>query len=128
MEGLGLGLSGEAFLMAFDKSVPTALGLLGECWGRAGGTLGLLDLTEPVYMQHSMASRRHAPPPSILSAAIPFIVHPIDGAVHAVLNATLRPAMRRYICREAGGELAGLLICAGCRSSSSGSSSIDGDS
>jgi fission process protein 1 len=44
-------------------------------------------------------------------AAIPFIVHPIDAGVHAVLNATLRPVMRRYICGAAGGEAAGLLIC-----------------
>lgn len=44
-------------------------------------------------------------------AAIPFIVHPIDAGVHAVLNATLRPAMRRYICQEAGGREAGLVIC-----------------
>ena len=43
--------------------------------------------------------------------AIPFIVHPIDGAVHALLNATLRPAMRKYICSEAGGKEAGLAVC-----------------
>ncbi|EFN55229.1 hypothetical protein CHLNCDRAFT_23675 [Chlorella variabilis] len=65
----------DIFLSTFNKSVPTALGLL----------------------------------------AIPFIVHPIDGAVHAVLNATLRPAMRRYICREAGGAQAGLAICERCQ-------------
>lgn len=44
-------------------------------------------------------------------AAIPFIVHPIDGAVHALLNATLRPAMRKFICEGAGGKDAGLAIC-----------------
>lgn len=65
------GISSEAFIETFNKSVPTALGLL----------------------------------------AIPVIVHPIDSAVHAVLNATLRPAMRRYICQEAGGAEAGLAIC-----------------
>lgn len=43
------------------------------------------------------------------------IVHPIDSAVHAVLNATLRPAMRRYICQEAGGAEAGLAICDDCK-------------
>jgi fission process protein 1 len=43
--------------------------------------------------------------------AIPFIVHPIDAAVHAVLNATLRPAMRDYICNQAGGGNAGLAVC-----------------
>ena len=68
-----------------------------------------------------------APPCLPVTAAIPFIVHPIDGAVHAVLNATLRPAMRRYICQEAGGEQAGLLICTDCRSSSSSNSSGEGD-
>jgi fission process protein 1 len=47
--------------------------------------------------------------------AIPFIVHPIDGAVHAALNATLRPAMRRYICSQAGGGKAGLAICQDCQ-------------
>ncbi len=49
------------------------------------------------------------------AAAIPLIVHPIDSAVHAVLNATLRPAMRRYICQEAGGAQAGLAICDDCK-------------
>lgn len=48
-------------------------------------------------------------------AAIPFIVHPIDGGVHAILNATLRPAMRRYICSDAGGAQAGLAICEDCK-------------
>jgi len=42
--------------------------------------------------------------------AIPFIVHPIDAAVHGVLNASLRPVLRKYIC-ENGGCSAGLKIC-----------------
>ena len=46
--------------------------------------------------------------------AIPFIVHPIDAAVHGILNATLRPAMRTYICNEAGGAEAGLAVCKDC--------------
>lgn len=46
-----------------------------------------------------------------MCAAIPFIVHPIDAGVHAILNSTLRPALRRYICRDAGGAEAGLAIC-----------------
>jgi fission process protein 1 len=46
---------------------------------------------------------------------IPFIVHPIDAAVHAALNATLRPAMRRYICAQAGGADAGLAMCRDCQ-------------
>ncbi|KAL4428456.1 hypothetical protein ABPG75_002545 [Micractinium tetrahymenae] len=70
-----VGMSSAAFIETFNKSVPTALGLL----------------------------------------AIPLIVHPIDAGVHAVLNATLRPAMRRYICQEAGGAEAGLTICEDCK-------------
>lgn len=69
------GVDSAAFVETFNKSVPTALGLL----------------------------------------AIPLIVHPIDAAVHAVLNATLRPAMQRYICQEAGGAQAGLAICEECK-------------
>ena len=64
-------------------------------------------------------SRRPRPHPARLPArrpaAIPFIVHPIDAGVHAVLNASLRPAMRRYICQQAGGAEAGLAICQDCR-------------
>ena len=56
----------------------------------------------------------HCPHPTHAPAAIPLIVHPIDGAVHALLNATLRPALRLYICRQAGGTEAGLAICKDC--------------
>jgi fission process protein 1 len=48
-------------------------------------------------------------------AAIPFIVHPIDSAVHGLLNATLRPVLRSYICNKAGGKEAGLPICENCK-------------
>ena len=44
-------------------------------------------------------------------AAIPFIVHPIDKGVHALLNRTLRPYMRGVICDGAGGCDAGLDMC-----------------
>ena len=47
---------------------------------------------------------------------IPFIVHPIDSAVHAILNASLRPVLRTYICDKAGGSDAGLAVCADCSS------------
>jgi fission process protein 1 len=70
-----VGTSPEIFIETFNKSGPTAAGLI----------------------------------------AIPFIVHPIDGAVHACLNATLRPAMRNYICKEAGGVEAGLEVCRNCK-------------
>lgn len=43
--------------------------------------------------------------------AIPFIVHPIDSSVHALLNASLRPWLRRLMCEEAGGKQAGLVVC-----------------
>ncbi len=62
-------------------------------------------------LSNTTAQAMLCPCPALPPAAIPFIVHPIDSAVHAVLNATLRPAMRRYICQEAGGAEAGLAIC-----------------
>lgn len=49
-------------------------------------------------------------PTAVGLATIPFIVHPIDNAVHALMNATLRPAMRKYVC-DRGGNLAGLALC-----------------
>lgn len=49
-------------------------------------------------------------PTAVGLSAIPFIVHPIDNAVHALMNRTLRPAMRKYVC-ERGGTLAGLALC-----------------
>lgn len=70
-----VGTSPEIFIETFNKSGPTAAGLI----------------------------------------AIPFIVHPIDGTVHAFLNATLRPAMRNYICKQAGGVEAGLEVCKNCK-------------
>ena len=111
-----LGMTGDAFLTTFNKSVPTALGLLGE------GDRQLPHYpVHPPWLCHSAPllrccicacadTQRPRPP-----AAIPFIVHPIDAGVHAVLNATLRPAMRRYICDQAGGREAGLLICQRCQ-------------
>ena len=43
-------------------------------------------------------------------AVIPFIVHPIDNAVHVLLNTTLRRSMRTVICQR-GGEAVGLDMC-----------------
>ncbi|BDA50051.1 probable mitochondrial fission process protein 1 [Coccomyxa sp. Obi] len=48
-------------------------------------------------------------------AAIPFIVHPIDNAIHALMNLTLRPAMRKYICGPGQGGLADLDMCIDCQ-------------
>ena len=45
------------------------------------------------------------------SAAIPFIVHPIDNGIHALLNFSLRPAMRKYVCGPGQGSLAELEVC-----------------
>lgn len=121
-----LDVSPDIFLSTFNKSVPTALGLLGalrrRCADVAPSGSHLTRVSALACTAHVAASLLGlylgvssccAPP--LLPAAIPFIVHPIDGAVHAVLNATLRPAMRRYICREAGGAQAGLAICERCQ-------------
>jgi fission process protein 1 len=48
-------------------------------------------------------------------AAIPFIVHPIDNTIHALMNVTLRPAMRKYICGPGQGCLADLEMCSDCK-------------
>lgn len=45
------------------------------------------------------------------SAAIPFIVHPIDNGIHYLMNSSLRPAMRKYICGPGQGNLADLDMC-----------------
>lgn len=44
-------------------------------------------------------------------AAIPFIVHPIDNGIHAIMNFSLRPTMKRYICGPGQGSLAELNMC-----------------
>ena len=48
-------------------------------------------------------------------AAIPFIVHPIDNAIHALLNVTLRPSLKKLVCGGVGrGKEAGLELCEEC--------------
>lgn len=59
-------------------------------------------------------------------AAIPFIVHPIDNAIHALMNITLRPAMRKYICGPGQGCLADLEMCNDCQLPSESASSSNG--
>eukprot|EP00884_Botryococcus_braunii_P003610 jgi/Botrbrau1/1324/Bobra.0063s0038.1 len=54
-------------------------------------------------------------PTAVGLSAIPFIVHPIDNGIHALMNVTLRPAMREYICKQGQGELAGLALCEACK-------------
>lgn len=44
-------------------------------------------------------------------ATIPFIVHPIDETVHAILNVSMRPALRKFLCENGQGCAAGLKIC-----------------
>jgi fission process protein 1 len=51
-------------------------------------------------------------PTAVGLAVIPFIVHPIDNGIHALMNFTLRPAMRKYICGPGQGDLAQLDMCA----------------
>lgn len=58
--------------------------------------------------------------PVCFCAAIPFIVHPIDNTIHALLNATLRPAMRRYVCGPGQGCLADLEMCTECKVAAAG--------
>lgn len=53
-------------------------------------------------------------PTAIGLAAIPFIVHPIDEAVHAVMNVSMRPAVKKFVCGMGGGSRAGLALCADC--------------
>lgn len=43
--------------------------------------------------------------------AIPFIVHPIDNTVHAILNVSMRPFLRKTVCQYGQGQMAGLAIC-----------------
>jgi len=46
--------------------------------------------------------------------AIPFIVHPIDEGVHLLLNSSLRPAIKQFICAN-GGAAANLELCKDCK-------------
>lgn len=47
----------------------------------------------------------------VYGAAIPFIVHPIDNGIHGLMNFSLRPAMKKYICGPGQGNLADLDMC-----------------
>lgn len=53
-------------------------------------------------------------PTAVGLAAIPFIVHPIDNAIHALLNVTLRPALKKFVCEQGKGKEAGLELCEEC--------------
>lgn len=55
-----------------------------------------------------------AVPTALGLAAIPFIVHPIDNAIHALLNVTLRPALKKFVCEQGKGKEAGLELCQDC--------------
>ncbi|KAL0044872.1 hypothetical protein WJX82_000746 [Trebouxia sp. C0006] len=50
-------------------------------------------------------------PTMIGLGAIPFIVHPIDNGIHALMNASFRPAIRKFICGPGQGNLADLDMC-----------------
>ena len=56
-------------------------------------------------------------------AAIPFIVHPIDNTIHALMNMTLRPSMRSFLCGAGQGCLANLEMCKDCKPADAPSSS-----
>ena len=60
---------------------------------------------------------------SFAYAVIPFIVHPIDNAIHALMNLTLRPSMRSFLCGAGQGCLANLEMCKECKASEASSSS-----
>lgn len=50
-------------------------------------------------------------PTMIGLGAIPFIVHPIDNGIHALMNSSFRPAIRKFICGPGQGNLADLDMC-----------------
>lgn len=73
--------------------------------------LGDTFMLEPASLQNLSEKSL----PTVLGLlAIPFIVHPIDSAVHGILNATLRKQLRKYICIQGKGAQAGLPICEEC--------------
>jgi fission process protein 1 len=71
------------------------------------GSLGIATDTAFLLIEKSL-------PTFVGLLTIPFIVHPIDSAVHALLNASLRRYLRTYICEMKGGKIAGLPICVKC--------------
>ena len=59
-------------------------------------------------------------------AAIPFIVHPIDNLIHALMNMTLRPNMRTFVCGPGQGCLADLEMCKDCKVAEAPASTSNG--
>lgn len=104
-------------------TIHTVVGFSSDALGRA------LEKNPEVFQIDLIARIASLPPETVLDFAgkslptfiglmtIPFIVHPIDSAVHGLLNASLRPVLRRYICDQAGGSDAQLAICARCNKS-----------
>lgn len=103
-------------------TIHTVVGVSSEILG------DVLKKDPDVFHIDWIASTMSLPPETVLIFAekslptfiglltIPFIVHPIDSAVHAILNASLRPVLRAYICDQSGGSDAGLAVCADCSS------------
>ncbi|CAK0786675.1 hypothetical protein CVIRNUC_009889 [Coccomyxa viridis] len=58
--------------------------------------------------------------------AIPFIVHPIDNLIHALMNMTLRPNMRTFVCGPGQGCLADLEMCKDCKVAEAPASTSNG--
>lgn len=76
----------------------------------ATGAVNGLAATLTLSPELTLALIDKSLPTMVGLAAIPFIVHPIDNAVHWMMNKTLRPVVRKYICVN-GGAAAGLDIC-----------------
>jgi len=123
-------------LLAFERTLDTVVWQLLASVACPGYTIhtvvalfhaALRPLEETVQAQQlaaMAATSLHLPPAEVLAlmdkslptavglAVIPFIVHPIDNGIHAIMNASLRPAMRKYICGPGQGDLAQLDTCA----------------
>ena len=103
----GLGMTADVLTQLFDKSLPTMIGM----WD-AGPLLSAVKQPLPTYMLLYLQCCHYrtlllwvtelkfaqAQIPVAGLGAIPFIVHPIDESVHAVMNVSLRPAIKKFLC------------------------------
>lgn len=104
---LGLGTSGSNDISALPPAIATAVASIASSTGQEpGAVVEVIEKSVP-----TMAGL----------ATIPFIVHPIDNLIHWVLNKSMRPAFKSYICGPAGGSKAGLDLCDECKAESNGS-------
>lgn len=104
---LGLGTTGSNDISALPPAIAAAVASIASSTGQeASAVVELIEKSVP-----TMAGL----------ATIPFIVHPIDNLIHLILNKSMRPALKSYICESAGGAKAGLDICDECKVDSNGS-------